>query len=203
MQLIRNYWPIIANVLSCFDVNWFTSQSKTFIYPRVTFVTPRELRIFKCESDVDSRNLSESSLLLALYFFEDKNKINDLKENMFWTPLFVQGAEFLKCGYTIKFKNCLGIAICFAILRGPRVVYFCRPFHVDFLFVVFFVCFFFSNVQSCCCHLRFVAESKWKINLLSYFFRRHSDSQGKCMIYSYKVWLFYGQATFTGFDAPT
>ena len=23
------------------------------------------------------------------------------------------------------------------------------------------------------------------------------------MIYSYKVWLFYGQATFTGFDAPT
>ena len=54
MQLIRNYWPIIANVLSCFDINWLTCQSKTFIYPRVTFVTPKELRIFNCESDVDS-----------------------------------------------------------------------------------------------------------------------------------------------------
>ena len=31
--LFCNYWPIIGNLLSCIDVNWIISQSKTFMHP--------------------------------------------------------------------------------------------------------------------------------------------------------------------------
>lgn len=49
LQLHCNYWPIIENVLSSFDIKWITSQSKIFMYPQVMLVTPVDLRIFNRE----------------------------------------------------------------------------------------------------------------------------------------------------------
>ena len=57
----------------------------------------------------------EFSLFLALYFFADKNEINEFKGKDVLATLLIQGAEFLNCEYTIK--NCLGITIFF---RDPR-----------------------------------------------------------------------------------
>ena len=52
-------------------------------------------------------------------FLCDSNEINGFKGKDVVATLFVQGAEFLKCEYTIK--NCLGITICFRDpTRAPR-----------------------------------------------------------------------------------
>ena len=49
-QLLSNYWPITANVISFFSVKWINGQSKTIIYPLVTFInlfTPVESTTLK------------------------------------------------------------------------------------------------------------------------------------------------------------
>ena len=63
--------------------------------------------------------LWEFALCLELCFFKDKNEINRFKGKDVVTTLLVQGAEFVKCEYTLK--NCLGITICFrGNTRAPR-----------------------------------------------------------------------------------
>ena len=111
MQLLCNYWPIIANVLSCFDINyWLDSQSKTFMYPDVMFVKLGELRIFNCESVWQWKNF-ESFLCFLNVFLWRRKRNKRIQRKRCCGHFICSGAEFLKCEYTLK--NCLGITICF------------------------------------------------------------------------------------------